>query len=297
MKTIHKVLLIASIFLISCTSPTLDKAASEVRVQPAMWLATNKQSKVYLLGSVHVLPSNVKWYGDRIEEAFETSDVLIVESLQDEMTDEKYMVFSEKYGLLPDGGLISDYLTIEEYKVYLELSKELGLDRYTTDRMKPWLFLMTIDAILNENSSQYGVDTLLEQEAIRRAKELKSLESIEEALMSLASESLSEGIQKLKTVLNQQTEDKEDEERELDLFVSWSLGDTERVAQIVSESMTPHEYDTLIIKRNTKWYPKIKKELNSDKTTMIVAGLAHFVGKGNIIEKLKRNGYQVKRIQ
>jgi len=262
-----------------------------------MWLATNRQSKVYLLGSVHSLPVQVKWYGPRIQEAFEASEVLMLESLGNEMTDEKYMAFSEKYGVLPDGELISKYLTHEEYKIYVELAKELGLDKDAADRMKPWLFLLTIDSLLNEDESDFGVDTLLEQEAIKRAKEIKSLESIEEALMSLASANIAEDILKLKALLNQETADKEEDEKQLDLFISWIEGDTQSAARIVAESMTTHEYLNLIIKRNNKWYPKIDRALKSGKTTMVVVGLAHFVGKGNLIEKLKRNGYKVKRVQ
>ena len=84
---------------------------------------------------------------------------------------------------------------------------------------------------------------------------------------------------------------------QLDLFISWMQGDTKSTARIVAQSMTPHEYHTLIIKRNNKWYPKIKHALRSGKTTMVVVGLAHFVGEGNIIDKLKRSGYKVKRVQ
>jgi uncharacterized protein YbaP (TraB family) len=220
-----------------------------------------------------------------------------VESLEDEMTDERYMAFTRKYGVLPEGMSISEYLSPQEYTLYLALAEELDLDRYSADRMKPWLFLMILDAVLNENTSHFGVDTLLEQEAIKHGKVLKSMESIEDALVSLASVSLSEDIQHLKSVLNQQSEDKNEEGTELDLLVAWITGDTQGSAKIVAESMTPHEYQNLIIKRNNKWHPKIQKVLKSGKTTLVVVGLAHLVGKGNIIDRLKRSGYKVKRVQ
>ena len=161
MKILHKILLLSSIFLLSCSSPTLENRVSEVNAEPAMWLVTHKQSKVYLLGSVHILPPQVKWYGPRIQKAFERSDVTFCWSLQDEMTDENYMAFSTKYGLLPDSGLISKYLTSKEYKNIRRACRGIRVRiEYTADRMKPWLFFLTLDAVLNESASHYGVDRL-----------------------------------------------------------------------------------------------------------------------------------------
>ncbi|MDM5272341.1 TraB/GumN family protein [Sulfurovum sp. zt1-1] len=291
---------IIGFFLTACTEPSLESSSEGLNSQPALWVATSKQSTVYLFGSVHVLPKEVKWYGPKLRKSFESSDELVFETISSEANKKDYIAYGKEHGLLPDGKVISDYLTDTEYKRYTEIVELAKMDKYFANRMKPWLFYLSLNAVATKELSRYGVDGIFEKEAVKRGKRVASLESVQRALSSLSSTPLTTDIKNLKKMLNKK-ESKESRKKDvlkrIELLVSWATGDTARTERLLAEETPGNMYNNIIVNRNNHWYPKIKKYLKKEQTTMIIVGQAHLIGRGNLISKLKRDGYKVERVQ
>lgn len=283
--------------LAGCGTPTLDHASRGVNAQPALWVATYKNSKVYLLGSMHVLPSTVKWYGPQVRKGFESSSLLFFETIQSQKDKVFYQKYTKRHGFLPKGRVVRDYLSAKEYAKYVEIVKGIGLDRYYADRMKPWLFFLSFNSVVTKTFAQYGVDNLLENEARKRGKEIRALESISEALSALSSVKLSQDIKSLKKFLNQSKMTPAQMRKRDDLLIAWAIGDTARAERLLRKGLKREQYNRMLVKRNNRWYPHIKRLLKRGDTTMVVVGLGHLIGRGNVIQKLKRDGYVVKRLQ
>ncbi len=54
-------------------------AEEDLNAKPAIWSIEQDQSKVYFLGSVHLLPDDVKWYGGTLKEIVEEADEVVFE--------------------------------------------------------------------------------------------------------------------------------------------------------------------------------------------------------------------------
>ena len=46
---------------------------------PALWKVADKDTTIYLFGTVHALPADKNWFDGRIERAFDASDELVTE--------------------------------------------------------------------------------------------------------------------------------------------------------------------------------------------------------------------------
>src|ERR1044072_9653765 len=46
---------------------------------PALWKVADKDTTIYLFGTVHALPADKMWFDGRIERAFDASDELVTE--------------------------------------------------------------------------------------------------------------------------------------------------------------------------------------------------------------------------
>lgn len=289
--------LLVGFLLTGCFAPTLERAGLYINSKPALWVARDADTTVYLFGSRHVLPPQVRWYSPKIERAYKNSQRLVFETLINEETKAKYMRYTKKYGFLPEGKVISDYLTEKEYVKYQSIVKSLKMDSYYSSRMKPWLFLQNASATALKEQSKYGVDTLFQSAGKRDKKKMMALETVEEGLSSFMHIPLKKDIKDLKKILHKKAIDKKKMRENLELLLSWVLGDVPRTQRLIAKGMPPALYKKLINQRNNQWYPKIKKLFKTKGTTLIVVGQAHLIGKGNIIDKLKYSGYKVSRIQ
>jgi uncharacterized protein YbaP (TraB family) len=291
---------IVGFFLSACTEPSLESASYGLNSPPALWVASSKQSRVYLFGSVHALPKEVKWYGPKLRESFEASDELVFETLSSDKNKNEFIIYGKKHGLLPDGRVISDYLTESEYKRYTEIVELTKMDKYFANRMKPWLFYLSLNAAATKKLRRYGVDRIFEKAARKRGKRVSSLESVQSALSALSSTPLSRDIKNLKKILNREGSKEKRKKailKKVEILVSWATGDTARTERLLAQETSSTMYNNIIVKRNNDWYPKIKQYLKKEQTTMIIVGQAHLLGRGNLIHKLKRDGYRVERVQ
>jgi uncharacterized protein YbaP (TraB family) len=285
------------LLLVSCGTASLSGASKGVNAHPALWEAKSQYATVYLLGSIHALSPRVKWYGKKISAAFDLSDELVLETAYDEDNAESFKKIDKKYGMLKGGKVISDYLTKVEYFKYKKIVKELNLNQYKADRIKPWLFFLIVGSIVNQKPRESGVDKLFYDAAKAKGLKVSAVETVYQQMKAIALKPFNLQIRNLKDVLNSKKADPKKNVRRRDLLLSWINGDVDRSARLLKIGIPYSEYNSLIIKRNNLWYPKIKSYLAKKQTTMIVVGLAHLIGRGNIIDKLKRSGYKVRRIQ
>jgi uncharacterized protein YbaP (TraB family) len=287
------------LLLAGCQSASLKSAGTRVNAHPAMWLVEDHDSKVYLFGSIHVLPEGVRWYTPVIASAFENADELVIESKADEVDDQVMNSYIRARALLPGGQTLDDLLSPADYARVQELARLLDLDEYSVSRMQPWLLRIVIANEIFEYSGMertLGVDTLFEQTAARNNMRISSLETPTEAMMTLAEYPLEVQLQQLSESLNNAPQNNTQDGLG-GLLISWATGDIDRNARLIAKSMTPLTYRNVVVKRNEKWLPRVERYLDKPQQTMVVVGNAHLVGKGNMIDMLRRRGYLVSRVQ
>ena len=292
--------LLISLFLsllCGCGTTTLKSAGGETNVTPAMWHVSHNASDLYLLGSFHLLPRGIKWYGEPIEMAFEGADELVVESIDSPEEARRAMMLLEEKALLPEGKSLADYLEPGTVEKLMESADLLGLDRERVSRTQPWfLTILFVYEGMTQSGIQkeYGVDHLFEQAAMRREMKISGLETMSEALNSLASQPLRVQFQRLEESMNK---DDQNSVSLAALFRAWAFGDEKAIAKLMREELSAEEYRRVLVERNSRWLPRVEQHLSQPKQTMVVVGAAHLVGKRSLIAMLRSKGYQVTRVQ
>ena len=292
--------LLLLLLITGCQSATLTTAGREINAYPAMWLAEDEDSKVYLFGSIHVLPEGVRWYTPAIARAFENAEELVIESkASDSGGDTDVSDYIEARALLPEGQTLDELLSPADYARLQELASVLDLDEYQIARMQPWLLRILLTNEIFERSGMertLGVDNLFEQTALRKEMTISALETPREAMMTLAEYPIEVQVRQLSESLNATAGDAASDDLS-GLLVSWAMGDIDRNARLIAASMSPLTYRNVVVDRNRKWLPRLEGYLSKPQQTMVVVGNAHLVGQGNLIDMLRRRGHSVSRIQ
>ena len=275
------------------------QAEESLNAHPAMWVLENEHSKVYFLGSVHLLPEDIKWYGGPIKDVVESADEVVFEVHMTPEMEAKARSITLANGLLDKGDLLSNYLEPDDYEFLITKAAELGIPAQSMAGFKPWFasIALSIGAIQKEGwDPQSGVDKYIEKIATSNDVEISDLETIELQMATLYDHPLDVQAGMLKDTLEQLRNIKD---ITLEMVGAWADGDEDKMSDAFITPMQQQReiYRKLVIQRNNNWVPVIEGLANKSQTTLVVAGVAHFIGKDGVVELLNDKGYQVKRVQ
>src|SRR5438270_13647452 len=78
-------------------------SAAEARApqlaRPALWEVSDPDTTIYLFGTIHLLPSDLKWRTAKLDEAMANSQELVVETIIDDKNPTKLMSAMASLGL------------------------------------------------------------------------------------------------------------------------------------------------------------------------------------------------------
>src|SRR6185437_4106899 len=63
--------------------PTAAKAPAQT-AQPALWEVSDADTTIYLFGTIHLLPEDLQWRTAKFDEALNSSQQLVVETIVDQ---------------------------------------------------------------------------------------------------------------------------------------------------------------------------------------------------------------------
>jgi len=280
---------------------TFAVAAQDSRPAPVkscLWRVVSKASTVYLLGSVHVLKSDVYPLSQAIEQAFSDSTKLVLEVNLDSLNspEAQQMVLSK--ALLPEGKTLNEVLSPATYQAVRKKVDDLGLNLEALQRMKPWFLSLSLVAMKLQQLSydaQYGVDRHFFDRARKAKKEVLGLETADFQI------NLLDGLpaKTQERSLLQTLKELDQFETEFELLVSaWSAGQVKELDNLLLKSFKeyPDVYAKLISERNRNWLPKIESHFENGHKTLVVVGAAHLVGDDGLVELLKGKGDSVQQL-
>ena len=180
-----KPLLVAAFGAVLASAPA--EARSARPPEPALWEMSAGQSKVYLFGSIHMLPRDWPWRTQAIDAAIRSSNVFVFETAMTQDQTNKMSIFVQDHGRLPHGQVLSRMLSPRGLKDFERALSRTPLDPKSVDTMRPWLALVVLGDYQIQNGPlrsfvEEGVDYTLEQEAWERHKTIRHLETAESQL-------------------------------------------------------------------------------------------------------------------
>ena len=278
-------------------SPLFAQEGANPGKRNFLWKVRSETATAYLLGSIHLLKPDMYPLDRKIEEAFDRSGVLVVETNVRDGAGEERQKRMLAGALYPGDDTIRNHLSQETYDLLRRRFPELSLDR--VGRFKPWALAMTIAVLeyqkmgLNYN---HGIDVYFLDKASngKRIREIERPDSVIDMLNGFSDEHQDLFLQYTLLDLDQVRE-KTDR-----ILSAWSDGDAATLETILSESIHGHPrlmpvFDALFTKRNATMAAKIEGYLKETGEFFVVVGAGHLVGEKGIVELLKRKGFPVEQ--
>lgn len=274
-------------------------AAQPAFADPAMWVVKDKDSTIYLLGTVHILKPETKWRTPKIDAAIAESKELWLElpAMTDEEMMRVMMPLVAQHGMSP-GKPLSSRLTPKEFKSLQDAAKLAGLPIDMLAISRPWFAAIGISTSAITRAGydpKSGVEEKLKAAFGERKITAKGFETPEQQIKVLASMNEEEEMAFLRSTL----QDYDQAAVELDKMVAyWSSGDLADLGKMMVDEMkvvSPALYEELLTKRNANWAVKIEDMLKGSGTVFIAVGAGHLIGPDSVQAKLKARGIEARR--
>lgn len=274
-------------------------AAEPAAARPAMWKVADKDTTIYLFGTIHLLPPKTQWRSPVFDQAAAGSDTLVVETLIDDKNPQATAGELFKLAVSPNLPPLAERVPPARRAALAKAIAESGMPGPVLDKLETWAaaFLLLggqFKALGLESSS--GVESALKTQFSAGGKTIGQLETNAEQFGVF--DTLSEAAQRkfLEGVL----EDPAKMKGQFDVMLkAWSRGDVAGIAKSFNEDLddSPEMRDALIARRNANWTRWVKARLDQPGTVMVAVGAGHLAGEKSVVNMLEKQGVSVTRVQ
>jgi uncharacterized protein YbaP (TraB family) len=279
-------------------APVAAKGPEAAR--PALWEVSDADTTIYLFGTIHLLPDDIRWRTAKFDQAVQGSQQLIVETIVDQKDPTKVMAAMASLAFnTPNIAPLAQRVSPAKRPALEAAIKKSGFPPQAFDRMDTWAAAFILlgnqyrDMHLKGDS---GVEAVLRDTFITEGKPIGELETNLEQfgffdrLPEKAQEALLEG----------SIDDSKSADAEFSGMLSaWSKGDVQGIARTFDRDLSgsPDLAHALIQQRNANWSKWIEKRMTQPGAVLIAVGAGHLAGKESVIAMLQKDGYRVRRVQ
>src|ERR1700712_589179 len=137
MTKLVRVIALWTALLLASLSPSVS-AREAVRgtalAHPALWKVSDRDTTIYLFGTIHALPKGVHWFAGPIVTAFNASNELVTEIAGSDAAD--VQALTTRIALLPPGQSLRDGLSAGDRKAFEAALAHNGLAADAYDRFE-----------------------------------------------------------------------------------------------------------------------------------------------------------------
>jgi len=264
-----------------------------------LWKVQSKTNTVYVLGSIHFARKDIYPLNQKIENAFDQSDFLVVEANVNDIKKIDIQKLMEQ-AVYPDNDTLEKHISPETLESLKKETGGLGIPFELLNKQKPWFLAMTLVALESIKlglDPNLGIDKYFLSKAEGKKKMLE-LESVDEQISLLSG--FSDKDQELFLIYT--LKDLHIMEQEVNqLTQAWISGDTKSMESLLTKSLSEDKtlsaiFEKLIFERNRRMVSKIEDFLRTKETYFVIVGAGHLVGSQGVIERLKGKGYLVEQL-
>jgi hypothetical protein len=268
---------------------------------PLLWKVTGPgDSRVYLLGSFHLLRAQDYPLAADVDQAFAASKRVVFELSPQDMQSPQLTQKMLQAAVRTDGTELKRDLDPATWTKLQAYATANNLPLAQLQGMKPWFVGLTIT--LGQFTKMgldpnLGLDRHFMQRAAAAGKPTSGLEDIDTQVGVLSGMSAAEQQQMVAEALDQA--DKADAEGRK-LHDAWRRGDDKLLWTSMAAQMRgqyPQLYKRINTDRNDAWVPKLQQYLQAGQgCTLVVVGTLHLLGDDGVVDKLKAKGFTVERV-
>lgn len=264
-----------------------------------LWKIQSKTSTIYILGSLHLAKKEIYPLSQKIENAFDQSDFLVVEANVNDIKKIDIQKLMES-AFYPANDALEKHVSPETFEWVKKETERLGIPLELLDKQKPWILAMTLvslESIKLGLDPNLGIDKYFLSKAEGKKKILE-LESLDYQIRLLSG--FSEKDQELFLIYT--LKDLNVMEQEVGrLIQAWVSGDAQAVESILARSVSEDKrlsaiLEKLIFERNRRMVAKIEDFLRTKETYFVIVGAGHLVGNQGILKLLGGKGYLIEQL-
>jgi uncharacterized protein YbaP (TraB family) len=282
----------------ACAQPPAGGRAATNDADPALWVVKDKDTTVYLFGTIHVLKPGLTWFDEAVKTAFDRSDEVKLEIVMPDPATMQGLVQASGVAA-PGTPPLTERLPEGKRAAFTKAVTDLGLPANALDRFKPWLAATQLSvAPLSKlgYDSANGPEQVIAAAAAQAHKPLTGLETAEQQLGFFGSlsdaaqldflESTVEELPKLNTQMAAMVED-------------WAKGDPDALAREMNDELkaSPEVAKVLLVDRNARWAAWIKQRMATPGTVFVAVGAGHLAGPDSVQAQLAKLGMKAQRIR
>ncbi len=290
--------------------PSAPLIVQDYEPNPAIWLLSDEDTKIYLFGTFHILPPGLEWRTAQFDAIVQEAEELVVESSDEELSDDAFETeFLQMFMDMSKRTPTSQRLSPEAAEKWRTLAELAELPFWYFDSLPPMMAVMTMGvgfALDAGSTTEAGVETILEAEFAEAGKPIGSIEDPlpvfrnvmaidEDMLIAQLEEDLAnwDG-QSLDTIFTEDGEPVDD-----DVFAmehAWARGDETSVEMFGDTPFEKAMQKVLLTDRNRAWALWLDERLDSPGTVLVAVGSGHFEGSDSVQNMLAERGLTANRI-
>jgi hypothetical protein len=273
-------------------------AAAPALAHPGLWKVQDKDTTIYLFGTIHALPDGVKWRTPAFDKAFRSADQLMIEVGN---IDDQQAVAGElmKAGLANGLPPVLERVPAAKREALRTAMAQSGFPPAAFDRMKSW---MAAVILLNVTFKQIGLDPEkgaernLVAEWKAKGRKVEGFETAADQFGFLNSVS-----QDAQNKFLEAAADKPEEARRqfAAMLKAWERGDIAGIAATFDDEtqMSAELRDVLMKKRNARWAQWLAARMAKPGTVFVAVGAGHLTGADSVQRMLAARGLKAVRVQ
>lgn len=274
----------------------LGLVAMAAEARPALWEVEGRGNRVFLFGSVHVLPRGGFAIEGPLADAFAEAESVCLEVDTSQLPESEVAALTLARAIDPEGRTLFDLLGADADRARA-MAAMAGVELAPFAQFEPWFVGLTVALVALQQHGfdvEHGVETIIEQAADRDGKKRCGLETLDEQLGFL--DGLAPDMQH--EILLQTLAEAGDIEAEMQaMLAAWQDGDTDALARQLEEDFKDHPGldERLIYERNARWVEQLEAMLDGGDDVLLVVGALHLAGPRGLPALLERRGLKVRR--
>ena len=253
---------------LAAASPAVAPAAAEMEsASPAIFVVRDADTTVYLFGTFHALDGRSGWFNDRVRNAFEQSDELVLETLVPERTAAGAPVPQPLRSL----SVTSSASFLASTRMAINAGRSHGMQ------------------VGN------GADMVLRHAAEAEGKPVEGLETLESQLNMFTRMPATPAVAPRRVdapamdTLSKSMVEMQD---------AWKRGDQAVFVRMLGqlERSSPDTYRMMFTERNGRWADWIRARMQTPGTVFVAVGAGHLAGKDSVLVRLAQLGIRSARV-
>lgn len=274
----------------ACTRPPAIEA------RPALWRASDGDTTIWLLGSIHALPPGTHWQTPAIDRAVAAADTLILEvpPAPPDAARQAFMQAATRPGLAP----LLERVDVRQRALLDRAVAAAGGTTAAFDRLTTWGAALAITAAASGDAGADGAEGVEAVLARRFAADGKPVGALETRSGQFALfDRLPEASQRA-LLMQAAADSAHPRDGYRALLSAWAAGDAAGLARTLDPLLADRAIRrALVTERNRRWAGAIVRRLARPGTMLIAVGAGHLVGPESVPALLRSRGVRVDRVE